>query len=499
MLLLPVPNEAQQTRLQDSARMVAAGDLFGAEKEARLALADAPSRAVAYAILGAIRLQQAKYLESVDFLETAARLNPRLIGVQLNLGNVYVLQGKANLATARFHQVLKLDPKNFEARFALARLEYENGRYATSIELAKPVMEKLRTSDDGLILLASDYLSLHDRTVLPSLMADWFALKHPTPATSLSFAEILADHELLEQAITILDHTRNEEGGSFDLNFNLGVYYSKLNDLQRAAVSYKLALATRPDCSSCLYQLSRISERQQNLDEALSELVDARQIAPNDADILFEFGRICVRKDLYNDAIASLSAAVRLRPNDPSFQYVLASAYTGKKEYKLAIPILQQLLSLKPNDPLLNYSLGAVEYLDADLNDAEMHLERSIQIDPNQVASYYYLGLTKNHQGKSEEAAQILQTVAERFPDHAPTFVALGKILVNQHKYIEARSALEKATQLDSQSVESHYQLGLVLARLGQSEASKKEFALVKTLNTERDAQTEMEIFSPSN
>jgi len=499
-VLFPILSNAQQQHhLQDSVRKLQQGKLVDAEREARSALSDPSSRPLAYAILGAIRLQQTRYADSAGFLEKAVRLNPRFVGAQLNLGNVYVIQGKTSLATARFRDILKIDPSNFEARFALARLDSEAGDYAASIEMAKPIIEKLHHSEDGLVLLASNYLAQDDRGMASSLVSDWFALDHPDTAASVSFGQVFASRQMFKEAISILEHNLNQDGGSFELYFNLGVYNFDSKEFQEAANNYRLAFEAHPDCSNCLYQLARISEQQLKPDEALGYLIAARRIAPKEPDILFEFGRICLRKDLYKDAIESLSVAVRLRPDSDSFQYVLASAYTSNKEYKLAIPILKHLLETKPNDSLLNYSLGAIEYLDSDLTDAQEHLQRSIKSNPDQVAAYYYLGLTESHEGKTEEAAQTLRSLTDRYPDHGPTFLALGKILLGQRKYSEARSTLERATKLDSSSVEGHYQLGLVLARMGQSEASEREFALVKALNELADKQTEMQIFSPQD
>jgi tetratricopeptide (TPR) repeat protein len=498
-VLFPILSNAQEQHLQDSARMLQQGKFADAELAARSALLDPPSRPLAYALLGAIRLQQTRYADSAGFLEKAVRLNPLLLGAQLNLGNVYVLQGKTGFATARFREVLRMDPSNFDARFALARLESEAGDYKASTETAKPITEKLHHSEDGLLLLASNYLAQDDQGMASSLVPGWFALDHPDTTASLSFAQTFASRHMFKQAISILEHNRNQDGDSFELDSNLAAYNFGLNQFLEATNNYQLALNAHPNCSHCLYQLARISEQQLKPDEALGYLIAARLIAPKDPDIVFEFGRICLRKDLYKDAIESLSAAVQLRPDNDSFQYVLASAYTSDKEYKLAIPILKHLLETKPNDSLLNYSLGAIEYLDSDLADAQEHLQRSIKSNPDQVAAYYYLGLTENHEGKTEQAAQILQSLTARYPDHAPTFLALGKILSGQRRYSEARSALERATQLDSSSVEGHYQLGLVLARVGQSEASKREFALVKTLNEQADQQTEMQIFSPQD
>jgi tetratricopeptide (TPR) repeat protein len=59
-----------------STKVFEKGKLPEAEEQARAALATESTRPMAYAILGAIRLQQKKYDESAEFLERALRLNP---------------------------------------------------------------------------------------------------------------------------------------------------------------------------------------------------------------------------------------------------------------------------------------------------------------------------------------------------------------------------------------------------------------------------------------
>ena len=52
--------------------------------------------------------------------------------------------------------------------------------------------------------------------------------------------------------------------------------------------------------------------------------------------------------------------------------------------------------------------------------------------------------------------------------------MALGEILVAEKRYTEARGTLEQAVLLDGSSVKAHYQLGLVLTRLGICRRSQK-------------------------
>jgi uncharacterized protein HemY len=72
--------------------------------------------------------------------------------------------------------------------------------------------------------------------------------------------------------------------------------------------------------------------------------------------------------------------------------------------------------------------------------------------------------------------------------------VKLGGILVRAHQYEEAQRYLERAVSLDSDSVEAHYQLGLLFRRLGKAGESETQFAESRKLETEQRAQKDMHL-----
>ena len=73
--------------------------------------------------------------------------------------------------------------------------------------------------------------------------------------------------------------------------------------------------------------------------------------------------------------------------------------------------------------------------------------------------------------------------VLERDPNYAPAYETLGGILLKQQKYDQAKNALEKAIALNPDSVKAHYQLGMLLGRMGRQEDASKELAIVQQLN----------------
>src|SRR6266536_4470922 len=114
---------AKIDQIQAAANLLEQGETSRAESEARLALRSPDTKALALAMLGTIRLQQAKYGESVQFLNQALALNPKLVGARTSLGDAYVFTGEPALARNCFQKVLQIDPGNFNARADLFRLE----------------------------------------------------------------------------------------------------------------------------------------------------------------------------------------------------------------------------------------------------------------------------------------------------------------------------------------------------------------------------------------
>src|SRR2546429_2146017 len=110
LLIFPIVGLAQLNHIEMAARLLSQGQIDQAETEARQALGNPPTRALALAMLGTIRLQEGKYKESTSFLTQALAINPHLVGARTSLGNAYLLQGKPDLARRSFQQAVNSIP-----------------------------------------------------------------------------------------------------------------------------------------------------------------------------------------------------------------------------------------------------------------------------------------------------------------------------------------------------------------------------------------------------
>jgi tetratricopeptide (TPR) repeat protein len=498
-LLLCCFSFAQVNHVENAARLLNQGQLDSAESEARQALKTVDTRAVALSILGTIRLQQHRYRESEDLLTRALAANTHLVGARITLGETYLFENKLPEARNSFQEALRRDPSNFNARYDLAKLETSAQQFEKSLDLLRPLAAQLSTSDEGLLLLATDYASLGKKQELGAIYEKWQQLRSASAEASLDFGTLLNNSGMTEQAKNIFHaaEAKIQANPSALLCLRLARGYLAAGDLDLAEKFAALALSVDAHCAACNLTLAEIAEQQGISEKALAFLLQAKKQDPENPEILFEFGKVCMRRNLVKDAVPALERAVALAPENDSYAYVLASAHVADGNLTRAASLLSQLLHEHPDDALLNYAMGTVYYLQAKYSDAETSLKRSLNAKPDQTAASYYLALTYDARGDDEQATTLLRDLIKRRPDHGLSYVKLGTILVREHRYDEAQTDLEKAISLLPDSVEAHYQLGVLLRRLGKTAESEDQFAQSRKLEDEQRSRLRLQLLLP--
>ena len=373
--------------LKAAVALVQQGQLAEADRQAQRALADPETRAVANSILGTIRLQQNRLDDSVKLLGEAIRLEPRLVGAQLSLAQVYTLQNRPDLALARFQAVLELDPGNPSARLAIARSEIEKGNYQQALTLAGPVRSVLRQSPEGLYVVTAALLKSGRREEAAPLAADWKRLPNVPQAASIAFGLLLVQEGAIDEGIAVLEHATQAGRPSYELAFNLAGAYSMKKNAARALEQYDAALSIRPDSLDALRLAAGEAERNGELERSLSYWLRAKKLAPDDPGILLGFGRVCFKMDLLEDADLALVKAASLKPGEIHYQYTLAAVKVGRRQYDEARSLLQPLVEAHPRDAHLRYAMGTVLYTQGHLQEAAEHLRESIRLEPDQLPS----------------------------------------------------------------------------------------------------------------
>lgn len=481
--LVLAPELAAQMRAERCALLLQDGKSAEAERCARVVLSAGARDALAFEVVGAARLQAKDYKVGEQMLRQAIRLDPGLVGARLDLGNALVAEGRFQEAIDALREAQRLSPLNSSAALALMRAETAAGKYHASLATAQTTMQKLRRSEEGLMVLIADALGAQDQSALKGYLRDWIGLKRSSSLGAMTIARMMVERGFEAEAISVLRDAELREPTNFDLRLLLGEVYARTGAAAQANEELQAALELQDGSWECLVRLAHLAEASGQLETARSLLLRAENLRPNEPEVLTGLGKVSLELDLPDDAIASLSSAAKMRPDHEPTQYLLASAYTSSRRYSEALPILKVLAARHPKDALFPYSVGAVLYLSGNYPAAEQELRKSLALDPKGVGALYYLGLTLRMQGKMTEAEDVLRTLLRQSTQHAAGLAALGQLLMEERRFPEAKTVLEEAVRLDGSSTNAHYALGRTLAKLGMKDASQVQFAIVEGLN----------------
>src|SRR5208282_1782744 len=141
----------------------------------------------------------------------------------------------------------------------------------------------------------------------------------------------------------------------------LGVAEFEVRAFQQASEDLSKSLSIEPENPDTLNEAARAAEGLGETDKAVSYLVKARRIAPNDVPTLLHFGRVCLIRGLDQDALSALSQAYEAEPGNNEALYLLAGVHLALLHYKQARALVAEFCARVPNYAAAYYALGWID------------------------------------------------------------------------------------------------------------------------------------------
>lgn len=301
-------------------------------------------------------------------------------------------------------------------------------------------------------------------------------------------AEALAELKSLERALAgSADYW--EERGRAEL----------MHDPAASESCFTRALDLNPGSLTALNGAAAAAEKQGLDEKALSYLIKARTVAPDDVPTLIHFGSVCIRRDLGHDAIDALARAHRLEPSNNSALYLLARANISLENWQQSYDLFGQFAKRVPAFAATYYAMG---WLDIKLNrpaDARKQLEHCLSLAPDMQDARYQLAQLELDDGRLDSAENLLKIVLKARPNHTKANMTMGDLMMRRRNLAEAKSYLETAVHQDPKLAAAHYKLSTLFFREHNPQQGEEERALAVKLNAteNRASKTELRLVLP--
>jgi tetratricopeptide (TPR) repeat protein len=160
---------------------------------------------------------------------------------------------------------------------------------------------------------------------------------------------ILAMSGQVGLAIDELEIASRLDGGSPEIQNDLGLAYQTMGLHAQATKAFERALALEPRMTEAAINLSNIYSMQNRVGDAQNVLSQAISSNPNNAKAHNNLGTLFSMEGKWSAALYEFQKAVTLAPNMPSAHYGLGTVLLNTRAYLPAVREFKTALALNPN------------------------------------------------------------------------------------------------------------------------------------------------------
>jgi tetratricopeptide (TPR) repeat protein len=314
-------------RAQGQPSPASAETLAQAEKHWRSVVQKEPNNAAAFATLGVVFSQEHKYDDAIRAYKRALSLDPKLPGLQLNLGLAHFKRGNFPAAIAPLSAALAADPQSTQARTLLGLSYYGAKNFAD----ASTQLAVIANLDPGNLelrrVLAQSCLWAKKYDCALEQFRQIQTQDPNSAAAHMLSGEALDGLARTPEAISEFEAALKIAPREPEVNFGLGYLHWKLSQFDEATKYFNAELAIDPNHPQALAYLADIAFKNNESEKALpllQKVVKQR----NDIRIAYvDLGAILTQQKRYTEALAALKRAVKLDPSQPDAHFRLGKLH----------------------------------------------------------------------------------------------------------------------------------------------------------------------------
>lgn len=287
---------------------------------------------------------------------------------------LYFNMGNNKKAKQILIDLLEKNDESYNGHKLLAQIYEAEGGMRKAIDEYVQAIELNKQDYDSYYKVATLLNDLDKKDEATQMLTSLLSKKPDYKEASILLGDLLIEQEMYKEAVNVYLEAIKINPLDFDLNYNLGIVYTMINDFQSAKEYYERAAEINELVHNCKYSLAEIALIYKELEEAeklFMQTVDDDELAP---DSYYELSKISLIRGDKERAIQYANTAISLSPKKISEKI--------KKE-SIFIPILARLsipFNLEENEEENQEEVKKERKLSAKEKKAKEHLEEMFEL-----------------------------------------------------------------------------------------------------------------------
>jgi tetratricopeptide (TPR) repeat protein len=466
-------------RFSEAQKLLAEGNLEAAKQAVEKQLTSGPASVDGYNLLGIIDVHLKDFSSALEDFQQALKLDANSVRTHNNLADLYVAEGKSELAEKEFKRSLTLAPGNNDANYNYALFLMAKGSPAIAI----PHLLRVRPqTEETKFNLIRAYLQSGKSDEALKLASALSATKRNDVQLHFTLGSLLASEKQYKAGELELEKADAIQPGRFEVLYNLGLAYLRSGEYGKAEAALNRALKVKPESAETLYLLAQVYSDQSRPVDALDLLARAHKLAPENTDVIFLMARLSMTQNFYEDAIPLLESGLKIAPQRADLHAALGESYFMSGKTEKAIDEFQRLVAVDPSARSYAFLGLAYRHLGR-FDEARKYFEEGLKKDPRNAACLFNMGFIEEHQGNYARADQLFQDALRSNPKFADALLELANLRTRDKKYPEAADLLRQYVKVSQDPATGYYKLAMVERNMHQTAAAERDLNVFQTLS----------------
>ena len=283
----------------------------------------------------------------------------------------YLRIGDNKKAKEILHTIIDKNPKNYNAHKLLADIYEKEGGLRKAIDEYVICIELNKKDYDSYYKVATLLKDLDKKDQAIEMLTNLLDKKPNFSNAALTLGDLLIEKSKYKEEASMVLETLKYDPLNYELNYELGIIYTMLNDFKSAKEYYEKASELNTLYSNPKYSLGQIALLYKDLDKAEEYFQQTTEDEALQADSFYELSKINLMRGRKETAIKFANIAVDLDGKKISKRV---------KDESLFIPILSKIsipFNLENDEERVKRQLADKEIL------AKEHLENTSNITAN--------------------------------------------------------------------------------------------------------------------
>jgi tetratricopeptide (TPR) repeat protein len=315
-------------------------------------------------------------------------------GLKLNEGIALHQQGRLQEAVTVYSDILKIEPKHFDAIHLLGVIADQFKNYQLAADLIAQAISINPNHADAYFNRGNALKELNQLDAAVASYDKAIKLKPNYAGACNNRGIVLHKLNRFDAAVASYDKAVRIDPNYAEAYFNRGVALQELHRLDDALASFNRAATLKPDYAAAHYNSGVTLHKLDRFDDALASYDRAIALVPDYAEAHANRGVTLQELKRFDEALASCDAALAIRPDYAKAYCNRGNILKDLNRFDDAIASYNRALMLTPDDAETYSNRGLALQGLKRLDEALASHERAIALQPDNPKAHWNKGLT---------------------------------------------------------------------------------------------------------